>query len=106
MGMIKKTALYTLAVVVLMGSMSVAALADDHGMNMYGPSDASLSADPEKGLAQLDTVVIVEIREPVETGAVPDRSISSSEMGSGAVGDVPTAEYGGQTFRLGIDDGS
>jgi hypothetical protein len=103
MGMIKKTALYTLAVVVLMGSMSVAALADDHGMNMYGPSDASLSADPERSVGQVD---VGEIREPVDTGAVPDRSISSSEMGSGAVGDVPTAEYGGQTFRLGIDDGS
>ena len=105
MGMIKKTALYTLAVVVLMGSMSVAALADDHGMNMYGPPDASLSADPERSVGQLDTVVIVEIREPVETGAVPDRSISSSEMGSGAVGDVSTAEYGGQTFRTDIDLG-
>jgi hypothetical protein len=104
MGMTSKSALYALAVVVLMGSMAVAALADDHGMNMYGPAESSVSAQPEQGVEQLEAGG--EIREPVETGAVPDRSIRSSELGSGAVGDVPTAEYGGQTFRLGIDDGS
>ena len=78
--MTRKTALYVLAVVVLTGGMAVAALAGDHGMNMYGPPDASLSADPEKGVAQLETVEIVEIREPVETGAVPDRPESSSDL--------------------------
>jgi hypothetical protein len=105
MVMTRKSALYALAVVVLTGSMAVAALADDHGMNMYGPPDASLSADPERSVGQLDTVVIVEIREPVETGAVPDRSISSSEFGSGTAGDEPTVEFGGQSFRPGIDLG-
>lgn len=102
MGMTRKSALYALAVVVLMGSVGVAALADDHGMNMYGPPDASLSADPERSATQPDAE---GIREPVETGAVPDRSISSSELGSGTVGDEPTVEFGGQSFRPGIDLG-
>ena len=100
--MTRKSALYALAAVVLMGSMAVVALADDHGMNMYGPPDASLSADPERSLGQLDAG---EIREPVETGAVPDRSISSSEFGSGTVGDEPTVEIGGQSYRPSIDLG-
>jgi len=103
--MTRKTALYALAVVVLTGSMAVAALADDHGMNMYGPADASLSADPEKSVGQLGSVEIVEIREPVETGAVPEWSLSSSDLHSNVGGDEATVEYGGQTFRPGIDDG-
>jgi hypothetical protein len=102
MGMTRKNALYVLAVVVLMGSMAVAALADDHGMNMYGAPDASLSADPERSVGQ---PVTVEIREPVETGAVPDRPGSSSDLGSGTVSDEPMAEIGGWKFRPGIDDG-
>jgi hypothetical protein len=73
--MTRKHALYALAVFVLMGSMAVAALADDRGMNMYGPPDASLSADPERSIGQVD---VGEIREPVETGAVPEQSLGSS----------------------------
>ena len=103
MGMKSKSALYVLAVVVLMGSMAVAALADDHGMNMYGPAESSVSAQPEQGVEQLEAGG--EIREPVETGAVPDRSISSSELDSGAVGDELTVEFGGLKYRPGIDDG-
>jgi hypothetical protein len=103
MGMIKKTALYTLAVVVLMGSMAVAALADDHGMNVYGPADASLSADPEKGLGSLDPWAI---REPLETGAIPGQSESSSDMHSNPVSYTSTVEIGGVEYRPGIDDGS
>ena len=105
MGMTSKSALYALAVVVLTGSMAVAALADDHGMNMYRPPDASLSADPERSVGQLDTVVIAEIREPVDTGAVPDRSLSSYDLHSNATGDEPTVEFGGVSFRPGIDLG-
>jgi hypothetical protein len=102
MGMTTKSALFALAVVVLMGTMGVAALADDQGMNMYGPPDASLSADPERSLGQLDAE---GIREPMETGAVPDRLKSSSDLHSNAPGDEPTVEYGGQSFRPGIDTG-
>ena len=90
--MTRKTALYALAVVVLTGSMAVAALADDHGMNVYGPADASLSADPERSIEQVD---VGEIREPMETGAVPDRAESSSDTQSNGIGDWPTMENGG-----------
>ena len=98
--MTRKTVLYALAVVVLTGSMAVAALAGDHAMNMYGPPDASLSAEPERSVGQLDAV---EIREPVETGAVPDRFLSSSGLNSNASGDEPTVEIGAFKYRPGID---
>jgi len=102
MGMTRKSALYALAVVVLMGSMAVAALADDYGMNMYGPADSSVSAQPEQGVEQPNAG---EIREPMETGAVPDRSESSSELFKMDTGEVPTVELGGQAYRPGIDLG-
>ena len=102
MGMTRKSALYALAVVVLMGSMAVAALADDQGMNMYGPADSSVSAQPEQGLDPSDAG---EIREPVETGAVPDRPESLSDLHSNVPGNEPTVEIGGRLFRPGIDDG-
>ena len=76
--MAKKSALYVLAVFVLMGSMAVVALADDRGMNMYGPPDASLSADPERSIGQVD---VGEIREPVETGALPHESMTEDPEG-------------------------
>jgi hypothetical protein len=102
MGMTRKSALFALAVVVLMGTVGVAALADDQGMNMYGPAESSVSAQPEQDVEQPSSG---EIREPVETGAVPDRSISSSELGSGTVGDEPTVEFGGVKYRPDIDLG-
>jgi hypothetical protein len=96
MGMTRKNGLYALAVFVLMGTMGVAALADDQGMNAYGPADSSVSAQPEQGMEQPDAA---EIREPVETGAVPDWSESSSDLHSHPSGDAPTVESGGLTFR-------
>jgi hypothetical protein len=101
--MIKKRAFLVLAVGVLMGTMAVAALADYSDRDLYEPSDASLSADPERSVGQLDTG---EIRGPMETGAVPDRSESSSDLHSNPSGDAPTVEFGGRLFRPGIDDGS
>jgi len=92
MGMTRKTALYVLAVVVLTGSMAVAALADDQGMNMYGPADSSVSAQPERGVEQSDAG---EIREPMETGAVPDRSESSSDLNCCSDSGDPTFRPGG-----------
>ena len=97
-----KSALSALAVAVLTGSMAVAALADDRGAYMSGSQDSSLTADPERNLWQFDAG---EIREPVETGAVPDSSERSYDLHSNPSGDAPTVEYGGQTFRL-IDIGS
>jgi hypothetical protein len=64
-----KSALYALAVVVLMGSMAVVALAGDYGMDSYGPADSSVSSQSAQGVEQPATG---EIREPVETGALPD----------------------------------
>lgn len=97
-----KSAFYALAVVVLTGSMAVAALANDQGMNSYGPADSSVSAEPEQAVAQPDSG---EMRAPMETGAVPERSGSSSDLESNAIGDEPTVEIGGQTLRPGIDLG-
>jgi hypothetical protein len=70
-----KNALYALFAVVLMGSVAGAALADYSDRDLYEPSDASLSADPERNLLQQDAG---EIREPMETGAVPGRMEKSS----------------------------
>ncbi|MBF8260072.1 MAG: hypothetical protein HW377_2446 [Actinobacteria bacterium] len=92
MGMTRKSALYALAVVVLTGSMAVAALADDHGMNEYGPADTSVLSEPEKDVVQSDAG---EIREPMETGAVPDRSGSSSDLYCCSDSGDPTFQLGG-----------
>ena len=100
--MTRRGAYYVLAVIVLMGGMAVAALADDYGMSGYGPADSSVSSRPEQDVAQPDAG---EIREPMETGAVPDRPGDSSDRMSNTIGDEPTVEYGGESFRLGIDTG-
>ena len=99
--MTRKSALYALAVVVLTGSMAVAALADDHGMNEYGPADSSVSSQPEQGVEQ---PAAGEIREPMETGAVPESS-GSSERFKQSTGEEPTVEIGGRVYRPGIDLG-
>ena len=68
-----KIALFALAVVVLMGAMGGVALADHQEANgMYGPADSSVSAQAEQGMEQSDAG---EIREPVETGALPEGSV-------------------------------
>jgi len=76
--MTRKSALYAMAVVVLTGSMAVAALAGVSGLDMIGTPESSGWAQPEQGVEQLDAGG--EIREPVETGAVPDRPESSSDL--------------------------
>jgi hypothetical protein len=81
MGMTRKGVLYALAVVVLMGTMAVAALADDQEMNTYGygSTDSSVSAQPDQGVVSPDAG---EIREPMETGALPDgRSVTEENGG-------------------------
>ena len=100
--MTRKSALYALAVAVLMGTVAVVALADDHGMNMYGSSDRAFSADPERSLGWVDSS---EIREPVETGAIPDQSVGSSELFRQSTGEEPTVEIGGREYRPGVDLG-
>ena len=76
--MTRKSVLYALAVVVLMGTMAVAALADDHEMNAYGPADSSVSAQPQEDVYSSDAG---EIREPMETGALPDGSVTKEDGG-------------------------
>jgi hypothetical protein len=98
-GMTRKSAIYALAVAVLMGTMAVAALADDQGMNAYGPADSSVSAQPEQGMDQQNAG---EIREPVETGAVPEGHDSSPDFRRDT-GEEPTVEIGGRVYRPGID---
>jgi hypothetical protein len=95
-----KGVLYALAVVVLTGSMAVAALADDQGMDSYGPAESSVSSQPDQGVEQPNAG---EFREPMETGAVPGRSVDSSGLHSNAGGDEGTVEIGGQSYRPSID---
>ena len=96
--MTRKSVLYALAVVVLTGSMAVAALADDYGMNAYGPEESSYSSDVGMSEANPGTVEpqleAEGIREPVETGAVPDLPGSSSD-------EVCCSDSGDPTFRTG-----
>jgi len=76
--MTNKSALYALAVVVLMGGMAVAALAAEDPMDTFAPGDSSYSAQPEYGA---DQSAAGEIREPVETGALPDHSVKPDSEG-------------------------
>ncbi len=105
--MTSKSALYALAVVVLTGSMAVVALADDHGMNVYEPADSSLSSNVGMSEANPGTSEELasewELRAAMETGAVPDRPESSSDLHSSAPGEEPTVEIGGRSYRPSVD---
>ena len=92
MGMTGKGALYALAVAVLMGTMSVAVWADDQGVDLYGPAESSISSQPEQGVEQPNAG---EIREPMETGAVPDLPVSSSDYNCCTNSTDPTFWMGG-----------
>jgi len=76
-----------------------AALADNEGAG-YGTMDSSFSSEPEMGVANSDAG---EIREPVETGAVPDRPESSSDLYSSPQSDESTVEHGWAPYRPDID---
>jgi hypothetical protein len=74
--MTRKSTYYAIAVVatvVLTAGMALGTagvvLADSEGAGYYGTSDPSFSSEPEKGVEQS---YAGEIREPVETGALPD----------------------------------
>ena len=91
MVMIKKKALLLLAAGVLMGTMAVAALADHPDRDLYEPSSSSMSSDVGTSEPQVDAG---DIREPMETGAVPDLPGSSSDQSC-------CSESGDPTFRPG-----
>ena len=76
--MTTKNALYAFAVVVLMGTMAVAAFAEAPVMEAYESADSSVSAQPDQGMEQADAG---EIREPVETGALPDHTVKGDSEG-------------------------
>ncbi len=102
-----KSALYALAVAVLMGTMAVAALAGDQGMHqgmhLYGPADSSVSNDVGTSESQADAW---DLREAMETGALPGQPVGSSdEVCCGGI-EGPTIESGGVLFRPGLDGGS
>jgi hypothetical protein len=73
--MTRKTAYYALAFVLLMGGMGGAALADSEGEGVYGVTHYSFSSEPEVVLEQS---YAGEIREPMETGALPVGSMEES----------------------------
>ena len=98
----KKSAIFALAVVVVMGSMAVAALADESGTYEYGVPDSSVTSQPEQGVDQPSAG---EIREPMETGSVPERTENLSDVHMIPLEDQPAEEVGGQFFRPGVDTG-
>jgi len=100
--MTKRSALYALAVIVLMGGMAAVALADyDWAAGAVKP-DSSVAAKPEQ---YMEPSAAGEIREPIETGAVPDRMDGLSDDFREDTGEAPVLEVGGQTFRPSIDTG-
>ena len=105
--MTRKNVLYALAVAVWIGSMAAVALADQSGTHQYGSPDSSVSSQP--GQQQQEPGVVQpqpgEIREPMETGAVPEQPGDSSYRRSYTIGNVPTLESGAAEFRKGIDTG-
>lgn len=103
MAMTGKSALYALAVAVLTGTMAVAALAgDQHGMGTYGPADRSVSSDVRTSDSQQDAW---DLREAMETGALPGQPVGSSEAVCCGTIQGPTIESGGQLFRPDVDSG-
>jgi hypothetical protein len=99
MEMTRKAIFYALAVIVLTGGMAVGALADyNWERGAYSP-DSSVTAKPEQ---VMEPSAAGEIRQPVETGALPDSSGNSFKQDTG---EEPKVEIGGQMFRPGIDLG-
>jgi hypothetical protein len=91
MGMTNKNALYVLAVAILMGTMTVVASADDQGMNSYRPVVDSISCQLEQGAEQPNAG---EFRDPMGTGAIPDKPESSPGLFILLVPDKPESSPG------------
>jgi hypothetical protein len=98
--MTRKSVFYALAVAVLMGSMAGVALADyNWAAGAYAP-DPSVSSQSKMDMDQS----AAEIREPVETGAIPESSESLDRFKE-STGETPSVELGGRVYRPGIDLG-
>ena len=102
MVMIKKRAFLVLAVGVLMGIMSVAALADYSDKDLYEPGNSSMSNDIGTSESQADAW---NLREAMETGALPGQPAGSSDAVCCRGIDEPTIESGGQLCRPDVDAG-
>ncbi len=99
--MIRKRAFLLLAVGVLMGFMAVAASADYVEVGQYGPAN-TISNDVRSSDSQPDAW---DLREAMETGALPGQPVGSSdEVCCGGI-EGPTIESGGQLFRPDVDTG-
>lgn len=96
--MIKNKALLLLAAGLLMGIMAVSAQADYSGRDQYEPKHSSMSSEP-----QLDSW---ELREAMETGALPGQPVISSETVCCRGIEEPATESGGTLFRPEIDSGA
>jgi hypothetical protein len=78
--------------------MAVAAFAGgQHEQGTYGPADRSMSSETQSDAWDL--------REAMETGALPGQPVGSSDaVCCGEIGE-PTIESGGQRFRPDVDSG-
>ncbi|MBI5906414.1 MAG: hypothetical protein HZB86_12895 [Deltaproteobacteria bacterium] len=93
--------LFSLGLCVMLAGVAGIAIADEQGMLPYEASDYSPSADPSWPSAQTDES---QVREPIDTGAVPGMSESSSEQNCCADSSAEVYEQGTNVFRRGIDD--
>ncbi len=94
--------LFALTIGVLMGTFAGAVIAEAKGMDVYGPADPSVSNDIGTGETQVDAW---DLREAMETGALPGRQGDSSDAVCCRGIDEPTIESGGQLFRPEVDAG-
>jgi hypothetical protein len=100
--MATKRVLFALAVGVLMGAFAGVAIANEQGMETYGPAGSSWSTGGGTSEPQADAW---ELREAMETGGLPDRQASSSDAVCCRGIEGPTIESGGQLFRPEVDSG-
>jgi len=104
MAMIRKRAFLVLAVGVLMGAMAVVAFAEAPVMQANNSADSYVSNDV--GANGLQSSDAWEVREAMETGALPSETVGSSDAVCCRGIDEPTIEGGGLLFRPEIDTGS
>ena len=73
-------------------------LAENEGTG-YGTMENSYSSEPGNLLEHSEA----EIREPMETGAIPDSSIGSQDRSHDLASDEPAVGVFGREYRPGVD---
>ena len=105
--MTRKSAYYALAVVfsvvlaagTVIGTSGVV-LAENEGTG-YGTMENSYSGEPENSMDQAEAA---EIREPVETGAIPESSLDSADLShEERIGEEVAVGVFGREYRPGVD---